>query len=398
MKPQALGAFLSTLRKAGAMSQRELAEKLHVSDKTVSRWECGDGEPDIASILALSEIFGVTCDELLRGRRLEPGEPSKSSTPIPGRLLNKTPIPMIISALGIPAAVVGALLLESAALGFFLSCCFCLTGAVIQWFFSGNALSEFSRQPQAEESPRFREALIRSGAWTAGTILAVLGFSLPLVLLPPMLRGIYGTSVTSLGVSHWLALGISTVAMLLSLLPMAIQLTQRRLFRQASTRHQKAYNRILLLTFALTLALQGIGCHFLWRPEAVAQGLQFQTQEEFVSYMLRSDVDAADAAQIGETRTVLPGGDVFLTYTGRTRRSLADRSGQTVLEFVQRNPHVAGLRYTPGDGAVTNLTVISHTALRNAQAATVTITWSSGLLYPLEVLTALLLFRRKPNA
>lgn len=56
------------------MTQKDLAERLNVSDKTVSRWERDDGAPDLAAIPAIAEIFGVTCDELLRGERKSPEE------------------------------------------------------------------------------------------------------------------------------------------------------------------------------------------------------------------------------------------------------------------------------------------------------------------------------------
>jgi transcriptional regulator with XRE-family HTH domain len=51
------------------MTQRELAEKLFVSDKTVSRWECDECSPDLSLIPAIAEIFGITTDELLRGEK-----------------------------------------------------------------------------------------------------------------------------------------------------------------------------------------------------------------------------------------------------------------------------------------------------------------------------------------
>ena len=67
MDRKSIGSFIAALRKAKGMTQKDLAELLHVSDKTVSRWETGDGTPDLALIPVLAEIFGVTCDELLRG-------------------------------------------------------------------------------------------------------------------------------------------------------------------------------------------------------------------------------------------------------------------------------------------------------------------------------------------
>ena len=53
---------LIKLRKANAMSQEELAEKIDVSRQAISRWELGDVTPDSDKIVALSKIFGVTTD------------------------------------------------------------------------------------------------------------------------------------------------------------------------------------------------------------------------------------------------------------------------------------------------------------------------------------------------
>ena len=75
MEQKAMGEFIAALRKANGLTQKQLAEKLNVSDKSVSRWECGDGAPDLALIPVLAEVFGVTCDELLRGARRAPDAP-----------------------------------------------------------------------------------------------------------------------------------------------------------------------------------------------------------------------------------------------------------------------------------------------------------------------------------
>ena len=69
MDRMSIGPFIAALRKARGLTQKELAAMLSVSDKTVSRWETGDGTPELALIPVLAEIFGVTCDELLRGER-----------------------------------------------------------------------------------------------------------------------------------------------------------------------------------------------------------------------------------------------------------------------------------------------------------------------------------------
>lgn len=67
---EAFGAFLVQLRKEKGLTQKELAEKLYVSDKAVSKWERGLSLPDISLLTPLAEILGVTVTELLRGERL----------------------------------------------------------------------------------------------------------------------------------------------------------------------------------------------------------------------------------------------------------------------------------------------------------------------------------------
>ena len=70
MEQKTMGKFLAALRKANGYTQKELAEKINVSDTAVSRWERDESEPDLSLLPVLAEIFGVTTDELLRGERI----------------------------------------------------------------------------------------------------------------------------------------------------------------------------------------------------------------------------------------------------------------------------------------------------------------------------------------
>lgn len=65
------GEFLSQQRRARGMTQKELAEKLFVSDKAVSKWERGLSLPDISLLIPLAELLGTTVTELLEGKTLE---------------------------------------------------------------------------------------------------------------------------------------------------------------------------------------------------------------------------------------------------------------------------------------------------------------------------------------
>ena len=70
MTSKECGKFISELRKEKKLTQKELAEKIIVSDKAVSRWETGKGYPDVTSLVSLSEYFDVSVNELLAGKRL----------------------------------------------------------------------------------------------------------------------------------------------------------------------------------------------------------------------------------------------------------------------------------------------------------------------------------------
>ena len=78
MEKKTIGKFISALRKANGMTQQELGEKLFVSDKTVSRWECDECTPELSLIPSIAEIFGITTDELLRGERNNPDREAAS--------------------------------------------------------------------------------------------------------------------------------------------------------------------------------------------------------------------------------------------------------------------------------------------------------------------------------
>lgn len=63
------GQFLSELRKEKSMTQKELADKLFVSDKTVSKWERGNSMPNVTLLIPIADVLGITVTELLQGEK-----------------------------------------------------------------------------------------------------------------------------------------------------------------------------------------------------------------------------------------------------------------------------------------------------------------------------------------
>ena len=65
------GEFLAAQRKEKGYTQKELAARLFVSDKAVSKWERGLSMPDISLLMPLADILDVTVTELLESRKLD---------------------------------------------------------------------------------------------------------------------------------------------------------------------------------------------------------------------------------------------------------------------------------------------------------------------------------------
>lgn len=65
------GLFVTELRKEKNLTQKDLAEKLYVSDKTVSKWERGLSMPNVVLLIPIADILDVTVTELLRGEKID---------------------------------------------------------------------------------------------------------------------------------------------------------------------------------------------------------------------------------------------------------------------------------------------------------------------------------------
>lgn len=66
-----IGKFIANERKRKSYTQKQLSEKLGISDKTVSKWECGNGFPDVSLLLPLCNELEITVNELLSGERVD---------------------------------------------------------------------------------------------------------------------------------------------------------------------------------------------------------------------------------------------------------------------------------------------------------------------------------------
>ena len=79
MEQEKIGEFIAAQRKEKGMTQKQLGDALKISDKAVSKWECGKGLPDISIIMPLCELLNISVNELLSGEHLtEDSYPEKA--------------------------------------------------------------------------------------------------------------------------------------------------------------------------------------------------------------------------------------------------------------------------------------------------------------------------------
>lgn len=145
MEQMSLGSFIAALRKEKGMTQKQLAEQLGVSDKAVSRWEREESAPDLSLIPQICDIFEITADELLRGRRHE-GTVPLDKKPAPKEHTSYqilTVISVGLISLGLLAACICrfAIGYRYGVLGYCLELVFFLAAGVCQSSFAVSSLS-----------------------------------------------------------------------------------------------------------------------------------------------------------------------------------------------------------------------------------------------------------------
>lgn len=98
MANKSMGTIISTLRKEKGMTQKELADKLNITDKAVSKWERDVALPDTATIPKLAEILEVSVEELMNGKTTPVSE-QKNAERIINIILKAIPIAMGVAVI-----------------------------------------------------------------------------------------------------------------------------------------------------------------------------------------------------------------------------------------------------------------------------------------------------------
>lgn len=308
MEKKTIGAFLAALRKANGLTQKQLAEKLNVSDKAVSRWERDECAPDLSLIPVLAEIYGVTADEILRGQRRDPDTPIQApdNTRVEKqlkRLVSSAQTKFRIrSILAIAIALVGILAealcnhgLNQAAIGFMVGCVFFVGAATCQIIFLILALSAITADElDADMVVPCKKSMIRISELIMSGVFVVLVGSIPLITLTegqPYL-GINAQWVFDEGIELSLVTAVLCAA-ISHLINRKISVAQSPKTSETSGRVSAATRRLIarcggfLLVYLIVIftAQYCTNYFFLQKPHQYTPHERFDTMLEFKEYI-----------------------------------------------------------------------------------------------------------------
>ena len=431
MEKKTIGSFIAALRRANGMTQKELAERLNVSDKTVSRWECNDGAPDLSVIPAIAEIFGVTCDELLRGEKAASSEmQEEQTTPLLSHKAEKqrqwllarqltryrsaTWISMGIALGGLIAAMIANLGFLRAYIGFFLGTVFYIASAISQALWINHAFLIGSAD--AADDPdigHYHHQIIRHAEISFGLTFVLFGSTIPLLMAKDAYRG--------LGADSWLLYGMLLGALFLlifcsfcfflnfSLLIKGIYtLTEKEAARYHHNRRwKKISTAVLLATMAVTLLIHVVTTE-IWGPRSIMKGTAFYDYESFIDYMEQDIPYQSPYNPYGSTSVAIPPSaehdaiayyDEFgneITEEEALREVLTDHDGNILCEYVARNQSVCSVRYSVNeDGPQLPITVSTYDDLASARRLVAIRHGLFGVAYCAEILFILIVYFKK---
>ncbi len=395
MEKKTIGKFIAVMRKANGMTQKELGDKLFVSDKTVSRWERDECTPELSLIPAIAEIFGITTDELLRGEKNNPetrtSEDIKPSAKADKqfkamlfgrtrRFDNLTLISIGISLLGLIVGMIINLGFSKGLIAFFVSSAFLLASTLCQICFTSNAKIAINDDDDYRElTDAANTSFLQKSIAVYFANIAILAFCLPLVTI------INGVNF-GLGFGSWLLYGISfsiagtVLAYLFFRIIINPALIRRNIlvFNDAGLAREKYSRKLLIRLSSLSLAiaiLLGVAIAVVDSigTAGFADKLVFETPEEFKEYMESSYDEAknesgdwyydADGNLVGSALII----DENNPEPFKNSVILRDKQGNEILKYYYHNNLYSHIEYNTESEDRCPITVYTRQAMREAR-------------------------------
>ena len=428
MEKKTIGGFIAALRRANGMTQKELADRLNVSDKTVSRWERDEGAPDLSLIPVIAEVFGVTCDELLRGQRRSPEErtdgeaapePTEKGERERRRILkstladfkNRSLIAVSLAAAGLIAALICNFAFLRASLGVYVGALFFVAAAVCQIIFTNRALFAVDdEEPDTPEKADFRRRVVILTRNVLAIAAGLLGFTAPMAAVDAYL----GLSVATV-----FLFGVPAAAGFLAAFAVIWYFVYAHLVKKGvvvlGEREGEIYRRNhrlkgrcagILLAVAL---MTGIAQAALNQTELWIKGTVFDDYESFGAFMKQdipdtfygaeppSDVYEIESPDGGWQYVDVYGNEITKEEYDRRqeeyyRREIKDEDGKVLFTYQDRNGDVVRVNYSVKDGSALPITVYTRQDVWAAQEKVDYINAAFIALYILGALIALAVY------
>lgn len=407
MEKKTIGSFIAALRKANGLTQKELAEKLNVSDKAVSRWERDECYPDLTMIPALAEIFGVSCDELLNGGRInseerQPRQEQKTAKQI-DFLINRVRASFAVhsagiyalSALGLLAALVCNTVFSRAYLGFFLACVFYVGG--LMWL-TMKLIASFSALVYETESPlldRVKEKIVRGAAGSLTGVLIMFAAALPLIVV--VNSPYYGLDISDWARYGLVFAGIAAVIGLIICAAVPRICAARGVYvpEEMTVKADKLRLKSALILVAVLVVTAAVQIALNYDTRLFADSTSFDTVDDFVAFM--ETKQASDGYNDAPATAVEYDAPAYDSRQWREQHthSIEAPDGSVVCTYIQRNENVASMSFTWVENELVSIKVITSDQLRVAWQRQTLMNEAFIAVYIVEAAVCLIVFLSK---
>lgn len=419
MAKNTIGQFISALRKANGMTQKQLAEKLNVSDKAVSRWERDECAPDLSLIPVIADIFGVTSDEILRGERntqYSDVSNNKSEKQIK-RLIDgaqtkftvRSIISIGIGLVGLLAAMICNYGFLRANIGFFIGSVFYLVAVICEVIFT--KLAFFSIENDDFEDNNFilcKKHFFRISALTCSIILILFSVTLPLVVFTDgpymgiligtwakfgLLFGVVGALVSAVlfKISEIIAVNMNLYNYAQEMTPEVLKLRKHCII-------------VLSVIIAVTVFVQGA---FILVPKKMLTGcLVYTDVNKFVEYIeTPSDIPSNEVTMPlpnpdYDTITVVEDdslGEAVISEDEEVEYIYSEDGNTVICSYVHRNKDVNMIEVEWNDGVPTILAFTNYN-IQEADRNFITINIVLAVAYIVEiVVVGIVYYGKKRN-
>ena len=433
MEAKTIGSFIAALRRANGMTQKDFAERLNVSDKTVSRWERDEGAPDLTLIPVIAELFGVTCDELLRGER-KPSAPSAltetdTTADVPqysakaekqrshilrttiARHRNRSLISAAVAGIGFLGAVILNTALTRAYLGFFIAAILYLAAVICETIIVNGTLASVTEDLADEkELAEFRYRVFTDSRTVFVLTAILLGACVPLLMV--------GDAYWGLTAEMWLTWGMGFAVITALVCGVIVYFIENRLIADgviayppkiaAIIIHRRRLKKRLVLlcigVLSVTALLNGILTAF-GSTNSLADSIRFDDVDEFIAFAEQEMQDIhtgyTSSFYYDSGIVVVPEEQPYadkqyfdaygnpISEEEALTRTVEDRDGNVVISYIQRNETMASITFGTENNGFLPIYVKTTEHIRAAQRLVNQINSVFTVVYVLEILSCL---------